>query len=196
MSTWDRFFVALGGQHGFQNPPKMRSKRPQHRWQIDVQVDYFFVCLQDRFFQFFWPNMAPNEFPRGTPRVAHEGVFGGHFGPLGALGAPDPPRCVFYWFLIDFWAISDRFFMDFVAFWEHFRQVLGAKILQLGAKMTHRLPYMDFLYNNCFPRLCAKCCACKLAKVHTALLKSVNKIASSKPANYVYNLVDIIKGLY
>ena len=102
MSTWHRFLVLLGGQHGSQNPPKMI----QNRWKIDVQVDVFFVCLQDRIFEVFGPNMAQMGLQEGPQEWDTNGLLEAILGLLGLLG---PKRPDFYRFFIDFGSILEGF---------------------------------------------------------------------------------------
>ena len=121
MSTWDRLFVALGGQHGSQNHPKMTSKRLQNRWKIDVEVDVVFACFQDVFLSIFGPNRVPKPLQMGNSRGGSFPPLLGSFlssqgswGPSWGSGGLRPSKT---WFLSFF----DRC-------WKHFSHVLGVKI--------------------------------------------------------------------
>ena len=140
MSTWHRFLVPLGGQHGSQNPPKMRSKRLQNRWKIDVEVDVVFACFQDRFFWFLGPTWPQMSFQMGPQGVGFWSPFGVFFGLLGLLGPKLGllgPKTLQDRIFINFWSILG-------AFWTGF----GPQDPHFGVEVRYRFLFLAFLYRN------------------------------------------------
>ena len=95
MSTWHRFFVALGGQHEAQNPPKMRSKRLQNRWKIYVQGDAFFCMPSRSIFSVFLAQHGPKWVSKRDPKSGRRTAFWRPFWASWGSWGPRPSKIRF-----------------------------------------------------------------------------------------------------